>query len=48
MTAVLGFAQILAFDQSLAAEHREFVREIDAAGRALLDMINDLVGVPRE
>lgn len=48
MTAVLGFAQILDLDQSLTPEHREFVREIDAAGKALLAMLNEVVGVPRE
>lgn len=48
MTAVLGFAQILALEDSLNAEHREFVREIETAGQALLDMLNELVGVPRE
>ena len=47
MTAVLGFAQILAFDQSLAHEHREFVREIESAGQTLLAMLNDLVGIAR-
>ena len=47
MTAVLGFAQLLAFDQSLADEHREFVREIESAGQALLAMLNDLVGIAR-
>ncbi len=48
MTAVLGFAQILDLDHELSAEHREFVREIEAAGKALLAMLNELVGVPRE
>ena len=47
MTAVLGFAQILEFDDSLALEHREFVREIESAGQTLLNMLNELVGVAR-
>ena len=47
MTAVLGFAQILNFDQRLAEEHREFVREIETAGQALLAMLNDLVDAAR-
>ncbi len=48
MTAVLGFAQILELDDSLALEHREFVREIESAGQTLLNMLNELVGVARE
>ena len=47
MTAVLGFAQILDLDPSLAAEHREFVREIESAGQALLAMLNELADVAR-
>ena len=48
MTAVLGFAQILEFDDSLALEHREFVREIESAGQTLLNMLNELVGAARD
>ena len=47
MTAVLGFAQILDLDPSLAAEQREFVREIESAGQALLAMLNELADVAR-
>ena len=48
MTAILGFAQILSLDDKLDGEHREFVREIETAGQTLLDMLNELVGVPRQ
>jgi signal transduction histidine kinase len=48
MTAILGFAQILALDDGLEGEHREFVREIEAAGQSLLDMLNELLGVTRD
>lgn len=43
MTTVLGFAQLLSYEQGLADEHRAFVAEIETAGRALLAMLNDTV-----
>jgi K+-sensing histidine kinase KdpD len=48
MTAVLGFAQILELDDSLALQHREFVREIESAGQTLLNMLNEQVGAARD
>lgn len=46
MTAILGFAQILALDDSLVGEQREYVREIETAGHTLLELLNELVGIP--
>lgn len=48
MAAVLGFAQILDFDQRLADDHRQFVREIETAGRALITMLDELVDAARD
>lgn len=45
MTAILGFAQILALDDSLVGEQREFVREIETASHTLLELLNELVGI---
>ena len=42
MNAVLGLAQILE-REPLAAEHREMIQRIRAAGRSLLGIINDIL-----
>ena len=47
MNAVLGFAQILEFDEGLNGEQRGHVQEILRGGRHLLDLINDVLDLAR-
>jgi PAS domain S-box-containing protein len=43
MNAVLGFAQLLAYDEGLNEEQHEHVHEILTAGQNLLTLINDVL-----
>ncbi len=47
MNAVLGFAQILEYDEGLNGEQRSHVQEILKGGRHLLDLINDVLDLAR-
>ena len=47
MNAVLGFAQILEYDEGLSGEQRGHVKEILRGGRHLLDLINDVLDLAR-
>ena len=47
LNQVLGYAQILVLDDDLDAEHRQCAGEIEASGRQLLNLINDIIDVSR-
>jgi PAS domain S-box-containing protein len=47
MNAILGFAQLLRRDATLAPEHRRHVETIDRAGEHLLDLINDVLDMSK-
>jgi len=47
MNAILGFAQILEFDEELTADQLESVNEILKAGRHLLDLINEVLDLAK-
>jgi signal transduction histidine kinase len=47
MNAVLGFSQLLKFDDSLNTEQHENVHEIILAGKHLLELINDLLDLSK-
>ena len=47
MNAVLGFAQLLEYDDSLAEDQRESVREIIRAGNHLLSLINSVLDLSK-
>lgn len=43
LNAVIGFSELLASDQGLAADHRDSVEEVLKAGNHLLSLINELL-----
>ena len=45
MNAILGFGQILKFDDTLSEENKDSVNEILTAGNHLMELINDLLDV---
>ncbi|MGM0554076.1 MAG: PAS domain-containing protein [Pseudomonadota bacterium] len=47
MNAILGFGQLLDYDDSLGPEQREHVGEILRAGQHLLDLINEVLDLAR-
>jgi signal transduction histidine kinase len=47
LNQVLGYAQILVLDEDLDAGHRQCATEIEASGRQLLNLINDIIDVSR-
>jgi PAS domain S-box-containing protein len=47
MNAILGFAQLLDFDETVAAVHKDEVREILKAGRHLLEIINEILDLAK-
>lgn len=47
MNVILGFAQLLELEESLDAEGRDNVQEILAAGRHLLQLINEVLDLSR-
>lgn len=47
MNAILGFGQLMEYDDELPAEHKESVHEIIKAGRHLLDLINDILDLAK-
>ncbi|MHA7817448.1 MAG: PAS domain S-box protein [Pseudohaliea sp.] len=47
MNAIIGFGQLLDYDEGLSADHRENVREILKAGEHLLQLINEVLDLAR-
>ncbi|TBU99264.1 hybrid sensor histidine kinase/response regulator [Stutzerimonas kirkiae] len=47
MNAILGFAQIMEFDEALGADHLDNVHEILKAGHHLLGLINEVLDLAR-
>ena len=47
MNAILGFGQLLEYDKSLTAQHKDNVSEILKAGHHLLDLINDILDLAK-
>lgn len=47
MNAILGFGQLLEFDETLAADHKDNVHEILKAGNHLLDLINEVLDLAK-
>lgn len=47
MNAILGFSQLMEFDQSLAPEHKRGVREIRKAGDHLLALIDEVLDLAK-
>ncbi len=47
MNAILGFAQILEYDEVLGEEQQDSVHEILTAGNHLLDLINDVLDLAK-
>ena len=47
LNAILGFAQLMARDDSLSAEQRGTLATINRSGRHLLDLINDVLEISR-
>lgn len=47
MNAILGFGQLLEIDDTLAAEHKDNVREILNGGRHLLELINEVLDLAK-
>lgn len=47
MNAVLGFSQLMEYDDNLSEEHQDSVREILKAGRHLLELINGVLDLAR-
>lgn len=43
LNAILGFAQLLAADQALVPEHREYVQTIHQNGQHLLKLVNNIL-----
>jgi PAS domain S-box-containing protein len=47
MNAILGFSQLMEYDDTLSDEHRDNVQEILKAGHHLLDLINEVLDLAR-
>jgi len=47
MNAILGFGQLLEYDESLSSDQKENVDEISKAGRHLLDLINEVLDLAK-
>ena len=47
MNAILGFGQLMEYDESLPAEHRDSVQEILKAGQHLLELINEVLDLAK-
>lgn len=47
MNAVLGFAQLMKYDEALSPDHRDSVEEIIDAGNHLLELINDVLDLSK-
>jgi len=47
MNAILGFGQLLDYDENLSWEHRDSVQEILKAGEHLLELINDVLDLSK-
>ncbi|HQS57863.1 MAG: hypothetical protein B7Y56_05670 [Gallionellales bacterium 35-53-114] len=47
MNAILGFGQLLKYDDTLSAEHADSVGEIMKAGEHLLDLINEVLDLAK-
>jgi len=47
MNAILGFSQLLEIDDSLRAQHRDYVKEVLKAGRHLLGLINEVLDLAK-
>ncbi|WP_018953813.1 response regulator [Thioalkalivibrio sulfidiphilus] len=47
MNAILGFAQLMEYDDALPAEHVDNLHEILKAGRHLLELINEVLDLAR-
>ncbi len=47
MNAILGFGQLLEFDDALSVDHKDNVREILKAGHHLLQLINDVLDLAK-
>ncbi|GAA0792652.1 PAS domain-containing protein [Marinobacterium sediminicola] len=47
MNAILGFGQLMEYDNDLPTEHKESVHEILKAGRHLLDLINEILDLAK-
>lgn len=47
LNAVLGYAQLLELDEALTPEAKGQVKEVELAGRHLLDLVNDLIDLAR-
>jgi signal transduction histidine kinase len=47
LAGMLGYAQLLQLDPTLAAEHREQIVHIEGAGRHLLMLLNDILDLAR-
>jgi PAS domain S-box-containing protein len=47
LNSILGFAQLMACNDALSAEHKDFMREILKAGDHLLELINDVLDLAK-
>lgn len=47
MNAILGFSQLMDFDDKLSDDHKESVKEINKAGHHLLDLINEVLDLAK-
>ncbi|MDP1928865.1 MAG: ATP-binding protein [Thiobacillus sp.] len=47
MNAILGFGQLMEYDPTLPAEHKDNVREILKGGRHLLNLINEVLDLAK-
>jgi len=47
MNAILGFGQLLEYDENLSDEHKDSVQEILKAGEHLLELINDVLDLSK-
>lgn len=47
MNAILGFTQLMQYDEELPAEHQDNIKEILEAGQHLLELINEVLDLAR-
>ena len=45
LNAILGFTQVMARDESMTSEHKEYLGIINRSGEHLLDLINDILSM---